>query len=217
VLDYGSVENKKGVVYMEWLITEKVWVLAIPIGAAVIYVGTIAYRWIAPWEGVVINKYAYMSGGRHGRHEEHYVVELYHNGREIKRELANYSQWISINIADYVVKKSWSYAIETRVIQVELAQVTVDILINRITYKDENIRLRAAEGLNRITQHARDATPELVKVLVLAVPALIEVLSNENRWARNYAAHVLVQIGELAKDIAPELKKVLRTKGFNIP
>ena len=132
--------------------------------------------------------------------------------KRIRRNIKGYSEWISINIGDYIVKTSWGYSIEKRVIQVAEANVVVDIFIKRLAHKDGNVRLRAAEGLNRITKLTKDAVPALAKVLVSAVPALIEALSNEDEWVRSYAAYALGRIGEPAKGAVPALIEALRDK-----
>ena len=108
------------------------------------------------WEGVVVGKYYYIwkSKGLSGRT---YWVEVCHN-QTVQLRRFSHERWKSIEIGDYVVKKSGSDSTQKRAIQEEEARDAIHVLIEwrlhpkkrpfRPGGSSEEIRSRAVEALS---------------------------------------------------------------------
>ena len=127
------------------------------------------------WEGVVIGKY---KNSYHGRlhKSEVYAIEVCYDQtvQEIKgcwASLSSYLQetnwdwsfgypvkvWKSIEIGDYVIKKSGNDSMEKRAIQEEEADEVIHVLTQQLRHERKGIRSRAAEALRQI------GTPEAIE------------------------------------------------------
>ncbi len=133
------------------------------------------------WEGVVIGKYWSIICTRHSCATSYYM-EVYYDQTVQKRGLPE-ERWKSVEIGDYVVKKSGSDSIERRAIQEEEAREVRHVLIQGLSYGNKGVRSRAADTLGHIGDES-------------VVPVLIEALRDKAGEVRRKVAQALVRISD---------------------
>ena len=110
------------------------------------------------WEGVVIGKYWYISNSKYTSVKKYCVEVCYDQTVKVKEIFGN-ERWKSIEIGDYVIKKSGSDSIEKRATQEEEARKVRHVLTQRLSHERRGIRSRAAEALRQI------GTPEAIEAV----------------------------------------------------
>ena len=148
------------------------------------------------WEGVVIGKYWGTYDTKHINVKRYYVEVCYDQTVKVEEIFVN-ERWKSIEIGDYVIKKSGNESIEKRAIQEEEAGEVRHVLSRRLIYRDREIRSRAADALGHIGDER-------------AAPVLIEALRDKASEVRQKAAQALGQIGDVSA--VPSLAEALKDK-----
>lgn len=114
-------------------------------------------HWLDSWRGIIISKYSSMAAfGEEVRTV--YVIELFSSSESTRQVRLNHSEWSSLKIGEYVLKKALSPVIDQRAIKKKEAEAATDYLVKQLSNLSQKVRQRAAEGLKYMnTFEARKA------------------------------------------------------------
>ena len=133
--------------WLQWGMENWWWVVLFLVGLPLVFLWTIREaekEWRErSWEGAVVGKYEYDAGGLDETIMT-YAIELCHNQTVktiyFRTIVFPQSVWESIEIGDYVVKKSGSESIEKRALQDEEAREVTHILTQRLCHVEKEVR-----------------------------------------------------------------------------
>ena len=169
------------------------------------------------WEGVIIGKYISEIGVRvRGSGRTTFYIELWHNQTVVIKQDADFlnikeseytvrcplhAAWESVEIGDYVIKKSGNDTAERRAIKAEEAREAIHVLIGRLLHEEEKFRSRGLIGrLLRVGEEAHARTVDALGHIgdERAAPVLIEALRDEAGEVRRKSAQALGRIGHVS-------------------
>ena len=100
-------------------------------------------HWLDSWRGIIISKYSSMAAfGEEVRTV--YVIELFSSSESTRQVRLNHSEWSSLKIGEYVLKKALSPVIDQRAIKKKEAEAATDYLVKQLSNLSQKVRQRAA-------------------------------------------------------------------------